>query len=164
MEPREVVQAGSPIDQPALSKDGRPQRLKAICVIKHNADYLFSVGTDPKGPRTFLVPVGGGIEFGELAADAVVREVQEEIGVDIETPRLVGVLENNFTWNGADYHEIVFCFVDEIPSRDVVPSTGRESNGESFPLRWLSEEELRSSPVPVYPDGILALILEEASG
>ena len=125
---------------------------------------MFSVGTDPiDPPQTFLVPVGGGIDFGELAAAAVVREVQEEIGVDVDKPRHLGILENIFTWNGAEYHEVVFCFIGQVKSRDLVPLQGRESNGETIPLRWLSREELRSSPIPVYPDGILGLILEEPS-
>ena len=56
---------------------------------------------------------------------------------------------------------MVFCFIDEVPSREMVPLQGRESNGEIIPLRWLSREELRSSPIPVYPDGIPGLILDE---
>ena len=151
-------------DQAPRSSTGGPQWVKCLCVITHDAGYLFAVGTDPVGPRTYFVPVGGGIEFGELATDAAVREVYEEIGVVIEKPRLLGVLENIFTWNGAANHEVVFCFIDQVASRDVVPFEGRESDGKSIPLRWLTEEELRSSPIPVYPDGILDLILNEPPG
>ena len=31
----------------------------------------------------------------------------------------------------------------------------------SFPLRWLSEVEMRSLGVPVYPEGILDLVLSD---
>jgi ADP-ribose pyrophosphatase YjhB (NUDIX family) len=34
---------------------------------------------------------GGSVEFGETVAEAVVREVQEETGYDVEPVRLVGV-------------------------------------------------------------------------
>jgi ADP-ribose pyrophosphatase YjhB (NUDIX family) len=142
-----------------ISSSGRFQRLKAVCVISHGDDYLFSVGVDPGDHRTFLVPVGGGIEFGELALTAAVREVREEIGVNVENPRLLGVLENIFTYDGETGHEVVFCFLGQIASRDELPSEGQESDGSMFPLRWLSQEELRSPPVPVYPEGILGLIL-----
>ncbi|MCX8213374.1 MAG: hypothetical protein OTJ97_02515, partial [SAR202 cluster bacterium] len=61
-------------------------------------------------------------------------------------------------------HEIVFCFIGRARSRDGVPSEGVERNGISFPLRWLSEAELRSPDVPVYPEGILDLILHDLEG
>ena len=83
-------------------------RLKAICVIRHGRSYLFSVGTDPAKPETFLVPLGGGVEFGETASASVVREIKEEIGVVIEKPYLLGVLENIFNYDGAAHHEVVF--------------------------------------------------------
>ena len=161
MDARDAAPTVGSLDQEAQSRDGQLPRLKVVCVIRHGGDYLFAVGTDPIGPQTFLIPVGGGIDFGELAAAAAAREVQEEIGVEIKNPRLLGVLENIFTYNGELGHEVVFCFIDQIPSRDMVPSEGLESNGESFPLRWLSRDELRSCPIPVYPDGILGLILDE---
>ena len=79
-----------------ISSSGRFQRLKAVCVITHGGEYLFPVGADPLDQRTFLVLVGGGIsiEFGELALPAAVREVREEIGADVEAPRLLGFQKN----------------------------------------------------------------------
>lgn len=138
------------------------QRLKAVCVITDGHDYLLSIGTDPKGPRAYLLPVGGGIEFGERASRAAVREIKEEIGIDIPNPRLLGILENIFTWNGQPGHEVVFCFLGEVPSRSLVPPHGPESNGEDISLVWLSREELRSSEIPIYPDGLVDLLLESS--
>ena len=138
-------------------------RLKAICVIRHGRSYLFSVGTDPAKPETFLVPLGGGVEFGETASASVVREIKEEIGVVIEKPYLLGVLENIFNYDGAAHHEVVFCFIVQVADRDQVPFAGRESNGEDIPLRWLSLEELRTTPIPVYPEGIVSLILKRSA-
>jgi ADP-ribose pyrophosphatase YjhB (NUDIX family) len=147
-----------------ISSSGRFQRLKAVCVITHGGEYLFSVGVDPLDQRTFLVPVGGGIEFAELALSAALREVQEEIGVDVEAPRLLGVLENIFTYNGETEHEVAFCYIGRVRSMDDVPTEGVESDGMSFPLRWLSEGELRSPDILVYPEGILDLILNDLNG
>ena len=42
-----------------------------------------------------------------------------------------------------------------------MPSKGVESDGMSFPLRWLSEVEMRSPDVPVHPEGTLDLVLSD---
>ena len=160
---RPYLTRGSP-KKMEISSSGRFQRLKAVCVITHGGDYLFSVGVDPLDQRTFLVPVGGGIEFGELALTAAVREVREQVGIDVENPHLLGVLENIFTYKGETDHEVVFCFIGQVRSRDSVPSEGVESDGVNFPLRWLADGELRSPDVPVYPEGILDLILSHLDG
>ena len=55
----------------------------------------------------------------------------------------------------------MFCFIGRMRSRDGVPSKRGESDGMSFPLRWLSEVEMRSPDVPVYPEGILDLVLSD---
>jgi len=55
-------------------------------------------------------PVGGTIEFGERAADALSREFREELGEDICDLQALCVLENLYTHNGAGGHEIVFVF------------------------------------------------------
>jgi len=57
--------------------------------------------TDANGEPFLRLP-GGGIEPGERAAQAAVREVREEVDATLVEPRLLGVVENLFqTGNGA---------------------------------------------------------------
>lgn len=49
---------------------------------------------------------GGGIEAGESAAQALARELQEELGETVEPGALACVVENFFTYGGKAYHEI----------------------------------------------------------
>ena len=65
-------------------------------------------GYDPKKDETFYRPIGGGIEFGELAKEAAVREFQEELGTNIIVDNDVQVFENIFEYNGKPGHEVVF--------------------------------------------------------
>jgi ADP-ribose pyrophosphatase YjhB (NUDIX family) len=51
---------------------------------------------------------GGGVEYGELPTDAVVRETKEEVGLEVAVERLVGV------YGKPERVEFVFAFVCKI--------------------------------------------------
>ncbi|HEM6592478.1 NUDIX domain-containing protein [Streptococcus suis] len=57
--------------------------------------------------------IGGAIAVNETAQDAVVREVKEELGVDSYVNQLAFVVENQFTHEGIDFHNIEFHFIVE---------------------------------------------------
>ncbi|MGM5693128.1 NUDIX hydrolase [Streptococcus suis] len=57
--------------------------------------------------------IGGAVEVNEVAADAVVREVREELGVDSSVNQLAFVVENQFTHEDIDFHNIEFHFIVE---------------------------------------------------
>jgi len=80
----------------------------AICKIEKD-DHIFVLeGYDPKKDETFYRPIGGGIEFGELAKEAAVREFQEELNTNIVVGGNFQVFENIFEFNGKPGHEVVF--------------------------------------------------------
>ncbi|MGC6553035.1 NUDIX hydrolase [Streptococcus sp. VTCC 12905] len=58
--------------------------------------------------------IGGAIAVNEVAADAVVREVKEELGVDSCVNQLAFVVENQFTQEGIHFHNIEFHFVVDL--------------------------------------------------
>ena len=49
----------------------------ALCLITHKGRLLVFEGSSPE-QGSFFRPLGGGIEFGERAAEAAVREMQED--------------------------------------------------------------------------------------
>ncbi|MDE3733998.1 NUDIX domain-containing protein [Streptococcus suis] len=57
--------------------------------------------------------IGGAIAVNETAQDAVVREVREELGIDSRVNQLAFVVENQFTQEGMDFHNIEFHFIVE---------------------------------------------------
>ena len=105
------------------------QRIKSVCLIKAKHEILFSIGTVPESDFIFLIPIGGGVEFQELAIKAAIREVNEELGVEIQNPVLIEVFENIFNFNGEEGHEIIFCYffcirqVSSVKSRVIPPGT-----------------------------------------
>lgn len=57
--------------------------------------------------------IGGAVEVNEVVADAVVREVKEELGIDSRVNQLAFVVENQFTHEEIDFHNIEFHFIVE---------------------------------------------------
>ena len=133
----------------------------ALGVVRRGQEILvFDAYDSVKGQR-FHRPLGGGIEFGERAADALARELHEETGFAFRVGRLLGVLESVFVHEGVPGHEIAFVF--EAESEDAAFSELDELQvvetirGQEHRLRaiWIDPEQV---DVPVYPDGLLDLI------
>jgi ribosomal protein S18 acetylase RimI-like enzyme len=80
-----------------------------------------------------------------------VREIREELGVEIREVRLLGVIENLFTLDGQPGHEVVFVydarFVDEsLYARTTLPF--HEAGWASGDARWLDLTQERDRLVP----------------
>ena len=88
----------------------------AVAIIRNGGRVLVSPGYDKVKDEPFYRLIGGGIEFGEKALDALKREFMEEIGASLADCRLVAVEENIFTYNGDQGHEI--CFIYEASFED----------------------------------------------
>lgn len=58
-----------------------------------------------KGGSSTYLP-GGHIEFGEKGAEALVREIKEEMGLDATAGDMIGVVENAFIQKGKPHQEI----------------------------------------------------------
>ena len=140
-------------------------RAKAVCVCRDGERILVGAGMDSVKQQTFYGPLGGGVEFGERAADAIRREMLEELNVELGEIVLLGVLENIFTYEGEPGHEIVFVFdarlVDEsLYGRDLI--TGEESNGQRFEALWLPVHDFGPGGPPLYPHGLYDLLTDRA--
>lgn len=90
----------------------------------------------------YLYSVGGRIQFGETAEEAVVREVYEETGAVMEIERLGFIHENYFYGDAATnlgklIYEISFFFYMKVPE-DFTPAclSFTEDGHEEF-LRWI---------------------------
>ncbi|MBD0319319.1 MAG: NUDIX domain-containing protein [Gemmatimonadetes bacterium] len=142
-------------------------RVLAIGVFREGDRVLVARAADRVTGERFYRPLGGGVEFGERAAEALAREIAEELGGAIEDPRLLGVLENVFEYEGQSMHEIVFVFDARFSDaswylRGELPVTEAGSGWE--PARWVSIQALAAGPERLVPDGLLALLQSHAEG
>lgn len=74
---------------------------------------------DRKKNEIFYRLLGGGIEFGETGKDALKREFMEELGVEINVKKRLGVLENLFTFEDQKGHEICLLYSVEFSDKNV---------------------------------------------
>ncbi len=133
----------------------------AIAAIVSGGRLLVSEGHDKVKHETFYRSLGGKIEFGERGADAVVRELREELAIEIINPRYLGALENIFTFGKRPGHEIVMIFACELAEpalyqRDLIE--GVVEDGKKFRAVWKPIEEFHSGRAILYPHGILDLL------
>lgn len=72
-----------------------------------------------KGRDSYFLP-GGHVEFGELAKDALVREIKEEMGVDATVGEFIDVVENIYEQDGMKHHEVNLVFSVQIDKTNIV--------------------------------------------
>jgi ADP-ribose pyrophosphatase YjhB (NUDIX family) len=133
----------------------------AICVFRRGDRILVSEAHDPVKGLTFCRPLGGGIEFGETGAQAVEREIREEIGAAVTNLRYLGTLENIFTYLGEPGHEIVLVYDGELVDRSLYERDFLEGveGEEPFRAGW-RELDSFGPDLPLFPDGLVALLRE----
>lgn len=125
-------------------------------------EILLSRLRDELADETFYRPIGGGIEFGEMSDEALVREFREELSVEVTGHELLDTLENAFTFQGTEGHEIWFLyeveFAEDWPrERDEFEIHETEhGHDETFPAEWVPLEDI--ADVTVYPENLAELV------
>ena len=100
----------------------------------------------------YLYSVGGRIQFGETAEQAVVREVYEETGVRLEIDRL-GFVHENYLYgddalnDGKLIYEIAFYFYMKTPEDFTPVCRSFTEDGQEEFLRWVESD----APIGIYP-------------
>lgn len=132
----------------------------ALCVFHHNGKILVNQAYDKVKEQHFFRPIGGGIEFGELSAQTVVREVREELGVAISGVRLLGTLESLFMYDGTQGHEIVQIYDADFDDSSLYQQphlNGHETDGMAFTASWHDSSSF-THQAPLVPVGLYELL------
>lgn len=98
-----------------------------------------------EGDAFWALP-GGGIEPGESASEALVREMQEELGLAVVPGALACVVENFFVYAGVAYHETgLYLHVQPQPGGLLDQSDGPYEGVEGqrrLEFAWFARAEL----------------------
>lgn len=144
-------------DRVAPRKPPKHIRTLALAILVHRDHVLCARGYDEVKEQTFYRPLGGGVDFGERASEAVARELREEIGREVTPGELLAVTENIFTFNGGAGHEVCFeylaAFAPGSEPGDLAPIVCDE-HGRSFTAEWLPLAEVLGGMHVVYPEGL----------
>ncbi|MEH3089336.1 MAG: tetratricopeptide repeat protein [Microbacterium arborescens] len=137
-----------------------PARIRAIsvAVVVRDGHVLAEEYDGGPGAAPFLRAPGGGIEFGETAAEAMRRELREELAVEVDDLRLLAVTENIFRRGRKRGHEIAHVFAVRSAGLAALPlgERLRVLDGDTT-VGWYRIADLRSGSPALYPDGILDL-------
>ncbi|OYO11844.1 NUDIX hydrolase [Enemella evansiae] len=148
-----------------LPPEQRPhkQRSAVRVVVQAGDEVLLFEDSDPGYPGiTWWVVPGGGIDPGETAARAAVREVAEETGLQIAEHQLIGPISRRLAVHG--YSDQVLeqtedFYLVRVP-RFVVDTAGFTED-EKITLqshRWWPLAELRTTTAWIWPRYLLELI------
>ncbi len=129
-------------------------RVKAM-LIAPSADLTHhAVSRKPptvENPEGYHRLIGGGVNFGEAHRDAIVREVDEELGATIDALAFLAAVENIFRRDGVARHEIVFLYAGRLrPPPAEVGATLTESDGSIVPVVWRAVDDA-GERLPLYP-------------
>jgi 8-oxo-dGTP pyrophosphatase MutT (NUDIX family) len=132
-------------------------RAAARAVLIADGAVLLLHGRDStlaEAPTWWFTP-GGGIERGEAAAAAVVREVLEETGLALDEAQLgpvVAVRTAEFVFEGERYRQSESFFAIEVPRFEPTPVALEAVEARSIlGARWWSRDELAVTRETVYP-------------
>lgn len=107
--------------------------IKVVAAVIRDGDRIFATQRgygDFKGGWEFP---GGKIEEGETPQEALVREIKEELEIEIEVGELIDTIEYDYS----TFHLSMDCFWAEIVSGDMVLK-------EHEAAKWLTKETLDS--------------------
>lgn len=135
----------SEVDQKAAADAVTVQRVSGYAVVRSSRGVLLTCASSRTSTQGQWGLPGGGLEPGESADEAAVREVWEETGQSIELQQPLQVLTDHWIGRAPDgrvenFHavRVVYAARCERPSEPIVHDIG----GTTESARWVTEDDL----------------------
>ena len=120
--------------------------VRAAGIIIHNNKLLVHRNIN----KNHYALIGGRIEIGENSEHAIKREIQEELGKEIEITGNFATIENFFEMDSHKYHEIMFVhkaeFVNEEDKK--IETTIENIEGKDYlKYEWVDLDKIDEYPL-----------------
>jgi len=133
-------------------------RSKVIGLAKHENYLLVCEVLDDHGKLKGWCPIGGGIEFGETAEVALMREIHEELKCRAIITGEPTVCENIFEHHDSKGHEIIFAFPIKFEDKEIYMKKRfliYEDRGSSHWVEWVPIERFEKGEAVLFPSILL---------
>lgn len=137
------------------------RRAARVLLVDDQRRVLLQNCCDPADPaQRWWNTTGGGIDDGETAEQAAVREVREETGLQIDgVGPVVHRRVTEFSFGGSDYRQSEEYFLVRTAAFEAAPTGHSELEMQAvLGMRWWSREELRATDERVYPEELLEVL------
>jgi 8-oxo-dGTP pyrophosphatase MutT (NUDIX family) len=137
-----------------MNKEGQI-RVIVLALIRDDHRIFVSEGYDRAKQSTFYRALGGGVEFGETSRIALEREFQEEIQAELTNIRYLNCIENLFTFDGRQGHEIIQlyqCDFADPQFYQIESLTFSETPERKHRALWIDIAKFKSGELRLVPE------------
>lgn len=96
-------------------------RVSGIFFDKNKKRFL----TNTREGVGFWVLPGGRVEMGEDSKTSLIREMQEELGLNINIIGIKAITENFFVFDNKNYHELQYIYIGEFVDKSIEEKTSK---------------------------------------
>lgn len=117
-----------------------------VALIATNGDKILLQNASKDG---FWSLIGGRVRLNEDTKSAIIREVEEEIGVtlDSEDLNLIKIIENFFQYKDTRFHEILYIYKADKNKELIKKDEFMTLDKENVVSRWIDVKDLNNIDV-----------------
>jgi 8-oxo-dGTP diphosphatase len=109
----------------------------ATAIIEFPPDMILLIKRDTVPFKGYWALPGGRAEAGETVEQAIVREVKEETGLEVEIVRKIGEYHEQGTEGGIEYDYYPACFLAKVIGGEM-----RRQHGEIQDIQLFSDKDI----------------------
>ena len=109
---------------------------------------------------TYYSLIGGSVKLGEIAVEAISREIKEEVGINIGTEKLYlsRICENFFEYNNIKFHELLFVYIADLDESEFITKCDSMKclDDENTTMIWVNNNDIKA--LDIRPDVVKEII------
>ncbi|WP_166000071.1 NUDIX domain-containing protein [Bacillus sp. Cs-700] len=135
-------------------------KVKALGLLFREQEMLVEAyyGKHSKGFGSYYRPLGGNIEVGEHSKETVVREFQEELGIEVDVNQYLTCLENRFQIGEECSHEMIQIYTVSFGEPKYYEKDTYSFLEHDAVAKWISIKDVVDGNIHCYPNDLGAVL------